>query len=488
MTNPGNNLSERTVVGSFWVLSLRIVDRVFQLTRTVILARLLSPNDFGLFGVALLVLSTLETFSESGFNHAIIQKKKNSQHYLDTAWTVGIIRGILIASIIFGLSKPVAIFFSTPLSELILKVIGISIVLQSLSNIAVIYFQKELKFHKLFIYQFSGTMADVSITIVFAIILKNVWALVFGLLAGNLVRCILSYIIVKYRPKLRFEKKKVKELFKFGKWILISAILMFIITNGDDFFVGKVLGVTMLGYYQMAYRISSIPASEISRVVSQVSFPAYSKLQDEINKLRGAYLKILRIISFISFPISGLIFVLAPEFTIIFLGDKWVTIITSIQMLVVWGLIRSIGGTIGPIIEAIGKPKILSYFQAVQFTILVALIYPLTITMGIFGTSVAVVISAFISNFAIFFILISIIKCSKIQFFRELFYPAGITGIFIGLIYLYKYFFFINNILSFSVIIIFSLIIYFAIFYLIEKIGKYRIFSLVKETLYIIKK
>jgi len=488
MTNPGDNLSERTVVGSFWVLSLRIIDRVFQLARTVILARLLSPDDFGLFGIALLVLSALETFSESGFNNAIIQKKRNSQHYLDTAWTIGIIRGFLIAFIIFGISKPVAIFFGSPLSESILKIIGISIVFQSLSNIAVIYFQKELEFHKLFIYQFSGTIADVLITIVLAIILKNVWALIFGLLAGNLIRCILSYLIIKYRPRLRFEKEKVKELFKFGRWILISTILMFIITHGDDFFVGKVLGITMLGYYQMAYRISSIPSSEISRVVSQVSFPAYSKLQDEIDKLRGAYLKILRIITFISFPLSGLIFVLAPEFTVIFLGNKWVAIITSIQMLVIWGLIRSIGGTIGPIIEGIGKPKILSYFQAIQFTILVALIYPLTIKMGIFGTSIAVVISAFISNFALCFVLISIIRCSKIQFFRELFYPAVVTGIFMGLIYLYKCFFPINNILIFSVIVIFSLIIYFSIFYLIEKIGKYRIFSLIKETIYIIKK
>ena len=143
------------------------------------MARLLSPNDFGLFGIALLVLSTLDTFCQAGFQQALIQKKGETRSYLDTAWTVGLIIGFLIAGIVFFLSKPAAIFFEAPAAENILRIIGISIILQSLNNIAVLYFQKELQFHKFFKYQFLGTIVDVSVAITFAFLLKSVWALVF---------------------------------------------------------------------------------------------------------------------------------------------------------------------------------------------------------------------------------------------------------------------------------------------------------------------
>jgi O-antigen/teichoic acid export membrane protein len=289
LLEPGLSLSQRAVRGGIWVFSLRIVQLLFNLGRLIILARILAPHDFGLMGIALLTMATLETFSQTGFQAALIQKKEDIRSHLDAAWTVLILRGFILFTILYLVAPYAAVFFNAPEAKPIIQVIAFSILLQAFTNIGVIYFQKELEFNKEFKYQFAGTLTDFIVAVSAVLILRNVWALVFGLLAGNAARCFVSYLIHPYRPHLSFDLGKAKELFGFGKWILGSSILFFLIMQGDDIFVGKFLGATMLGFYQLAYRISNMPATEITHVISQVTFPAYSKLQDNIPKLREAY-------------------------------------------------------------------------------------------------------------------------------------------------------------------------------------------------------
>jgi len=486
---PGSTLSEKTIKGGFWVFTIRIADRLFQLVRTIILARLLSPNDFGLFGIALLVLSTLETFSEAGFRHALIQKKGDTGQYLNTTWTVGIIRGFFIAAIVFLSARPIAIFFKAAAAENILRVIGLAIILESLTNVSILYFQKELRFYKYFQYRFLGTIVDVVVAISAAYLLKSVWALVFGLLAGNLVRCITSYIISPYRPKLQLNMPMAKELFGFGKWIMGSSILLFLITHGDDAFVGKILGTTMLGFYQMAYKISNLPATEITQVISQVSFPAYSKLQDKLERLREAYLKVLKLTSFISFPVAGLVFALAPEFTSIFLGDKWMPMVPAMQALAVWGLIRSFGATTGPLFMGIGKPRFATILQFIQFIILASLISSFSIRWGILGTSIAVVAAALVTNIIGGYVVVKLIKCKKADFLKVVLFPLLNTVIIVSALYLIKVYL-INSftITGFIVVVLAGIIIFSLLLYLFDKFFDYKILSFFKNEIILRKK
>ncbi len=171
-------LKARVVRGGMWVFALRITSRLFQLARTIVIARLLAPSDFGVFGIALLAMSALSTFSQTGFNAALVQKKQDTKHYLDTAWTVQAIRGGVLALIAFAIAPYVAAFFDAPAAKRILQVIALSVLLQGFTNIGVVYFQKELQFHKQFIYQLSGTLADIGVAISAAFLLRSVWALV----------------------------------------------------------------------------------------------------------------------------------------------------------------------------------------------------------------------------------------------------------------------------------------------------------------------
>ena len=432
LITPGEILSQKVVKGGFWVFFLRIVNRGFSLIRLIILARILAPSDFGLMGIALLTMSTLETFSQTGFQAALIQKKEDIESYLNGAWTVLILRGFILFVILYFIAPYAAIFFNTLEAKLIIQVIGFAILLRAFTNIGVIYFQKELEFSKQFIYQFSGTLADFIVAISAVLILRNVWALVFGLLAGNMIRCFMSYFIHPYRPRLSFDLRKTKELFGFGKWILGSSILGFLITQGDDIFVGKLLGTTALGFYQLAYRISNMPATEITHVISQVTFPAYSKLQDNIPKLREAYLKVLQVTAFLSFPIAGLIFALAPDFTKIFLGEKWMPMVPAMQTLAGYGMLRSIGATNGPIFQAIGRPDLSTKLQFLNLLMLAILIYPLTMKWGILGTSIAVTSYSVLKAPISFYIVIKVIKCSFWEFFKKIWIPFFNTSMTIG--------------------------------------------------------
>ena len=226
------SLYQKTIRGGFWIFFLRAVSRLLNLAKLIILARLLSPDDFGLFGIALLSLSVLETFSQTGFKNALIQKKGDISSYLDSVWTAGVIRGIAIAIILFFISPYVAIFFDVSEVVPILRTIGLAVIIQGLTNIAVIYFQKELEFKKYFQYQFLGSLSNTIVTISAAIIFQSVWALVAGLLAGSIVRLLMSYKIDSYRPKIRIDFRKLKELWGFGKWVMGSSMLVFLFLMG----------------------------------------------------------------------------------------------------------------------------------------------------------------------------------------------------------------------------------------------------------------
>lgn len=466
------SLSHSVIKSGFWVFSLRIVQQLLGLTRLVILARILAPNDFGLMGIALLTMATLETFSQTGFQAALIQKKKDIKSYLDAAWTVLILRGFILFAILYLIAPYVVLFFNTPEAKPIIQVISLSILLQAFTNIGIVYFQKELQFNKQFVYQLSGSLADFIVAVSAVLILQNVWALVFGMLAGNAVRCFVSYLIHPYRPQLSSDLGKAKELFGFGKWVLGSSIIIFLLTQGDDIFVGKLLGATALGFYQLAYRISNMPATEITHIISQVTFPVYSKLQSDIPKLREAYLKVLQITAFLSFPIAGLIFVLAPDFTKIFLGEKWMPMVPAMQVLCLFGVTRALNGTMGSIFQGIGEPKIITFGASFQLILLTAIIYPLTRKWGILGTSLALIIPNVLVLFYLIRKLVFAMNYRSVYFINSLFPPlAGSVIICVTMAFLKKWY--NGNLTSFSLSILLGLGLYLIVMYKIDKIFNY---------------
>jgi O-antigen/teichoic acid export membrane protein len=477
-------LSGKVAKSGLWIFALRVSDGSFGLIKLLILARLLAPSDFGLLGVAFLIIATLDTFSQTGLDTALIQMKDDIKEYLNTVWSISIIKGLILYAILFISAPYVAVFFNSPESVLIIRVVGITIILRSFTNIGTIYFQKELEFNKLFLCRFSSTIANFIVSIIAAFMLKSVWALVFGQLADCITGVVASYLFRPHRPRFVLDLVKVRRLFGFGKWVFISSILVFLFNQGDDYFVGNLLGMTALGFYQMAYKISNMPATEITHMISKVTYPAYSKIQDDLPRLRDAYLRILKLTAFLSFPVAGLIFSLAPDFTIVILGEKWMPMVPSMQVLVLWGLIRSIGATTGPVFYSVGKPDIATKLQTFQLILLMIFLYPFTIKWGILGTSLAVVLASAVVNIVVFFKVTKVIQCSIWSFAKVLIYPiVSILVTSISIMFIKIHFINSKGISEFIIFVLYGILVYSGISYFFDKFFRYQIISTVRDSL-----
>ncbi|MBN1404953.1 MAG: lipopolysaccharide biosynthesis protein [Candidatus Omnitrophica bacterium] len=431
------SMSRKVVHGGLLLLLLRITGHLFRLLCIIVLARLLSPQDFGFFGIVMLVFYFLETFSKLGFNEALIQKKNDIAPYLNSTWTIQIIKCLFFAALLLIFAPMIAGFFRVKEAAPLIRVLSLSVFLRGIANIGIIYFYKELEFYKQFLFEFVKTSAYLLTAIVLAFFFRNVWALVIGFLAGDLAGLILSYTLHSYRPKFRFDPKKSKELIKFGKWIFASGILAYLLTQMDNIFIGKMLAISMLGFYQIAYRISDISNAEINNIISYVAFPAYSKIQDDIVRLKSVYITILYTTVFLSFPIAALIFVLAGDFTMIFLGKNWMAIVPVMRVLVFYSVMASIISSMTPVFCSIGKPKVVARLQAAQVILLLIFIYPLTRFYGIAGTAAAVVSASAAMFFIRTGILIKAIGSYKWQFYKPIvaaFLTAFLSAAFVFLI------------------------------------------------------
>lgn len=475
----GKTLPQKMVQGGAWISSLKIIRKVFSLVRLVIIARILAPSDFGLMGIALLTMSALETFSTFGFRQALIQKKENTASYLDAAWTVLIARGFIVFVTLYLIAPFVAVFFHTPAVIPIIQVLGFLTFFQAFNNIGVIFFHKELEFNKVFIYRFVAISTNFIVAVSAALILRSVWALVLGLLAENVVSLVVSYLFHPYRPHFSKDLEKAKELFGFGRWILGSSILTFIGEHIDDIFVGRVLSAMALGFYQMAYRISNMIETQITAVISSVAFPAYAKIQDQQTRLQKVYFRIMRLTMAISIPIAvGMVF-LAPEFTQIFLGEKWMSMVTTMQLLAVAGLIKSIVSIGSPLFVGSGFPKYEFYMQSIRGLIIIIVIYPLIVFMGILGAAIGVILSI-AGMFIIWYPLSQkITKASWKIYFSTLWPPAFCSLFMAGSIYIAKLYWnpiqqpFTMAIFVFVTIVVMSICVYFTSIYLLHKYYPY---------------
>lgn len=477
---PEPSLGKRVVRGGMWVFGLRISSRLLRFVSLLVLARLLAPEDFGLLGITLLTIAVLEVFSTTGFQQALVQRKGNIEEFIDTAWTVHAIRGVVLYAILYFTSPLVASFFETPGVTPLVRVAGITLVLRGLSNIRLLYFQKELEFSREFIYQITVAAANVGVSIALAVIYRSVWALVLGMVAGNLTGLIVSYAMIPRLPRLKLNPVYFREMFAFGKWVFGSSILMFLVTQGDDAFVGKMLGATALGFYQLAYRISNLPATEITHVISRVTFPAYSKIQDDIPRLREAYLRVLQLTTFLAFPIAGMIFVFGGDFTRLFLGEKWLPMVPAMQILALAGLARSIQATTGPVFYGMKKPRIVTKFEAVRFAVLAAFIYPFTVHWGLFGTGFAVLLSICASNVLFDIVVVRTIECPPFKFVKTLAIPLVNASIAVSAVSIFKYNMQSSGLVAFCLLVAGTIALYTLLTWLAQRLLRYGLATTVR--------
>ena len=420
----GDGIRDRAVKGSIWLFAIRGLGRGLELIKLAVLARILAPEDFGLMGIALLVMAAIEHFSKLGLGTALIQRKEeNVDPYLDTAWVMKLGRGAALGAVAFLAAPLFASFFDDPRVTDLVRALAVLPMLRGLFNPGIVYFKKDLEFHRQFAFDTTGNVVNFVAALGFAAVYPSVWALVFGHLVEEVVKLGISYLLHEYRPSIRFDLPKVKELFGYGKWITASGAVLFVLNQGDDAFVGWFLGATALGFYQMAFRFGNAPSTELSQVVSNVLLPTFSKVQQETERLRKTFQRSLQLITFASFPAAIGVIVVAPLFVSVILGEKWLSLVEELQILAIWGLFRSLRPVFNNMFQAVGRPDISTKISFARLVLMSAVIYPATAAFGTEGTAIAVTIPAALSMLVGGYIAVGIVELRVREFVVELSYP-----------------------------------------------------------------
>jgi len=397
VVQPGSRLSQRVLHAGFWMVAMRVAVRSLGIVRIIVLARLLTPTDFGLVGIALLVMGFLESFTEIGFDYALVQRKGNISSHLNTVWTVFFVQQLLLGGILIASGHWIAVFFSAPAAGPIVQVMGGIAAISGFKNIGLVYFRKELEFNKRFIFETVVVVADLAVAIPAALLLRNAWALVFGSLASNVIGVILSYFIHPYRPRPSFSIQRARELFSFGKWVFLTTTVVSLSQRADSLVIGKFIGASALGLYQIANRVSDEPLQEIKTTTASVAFPAYSKIQDNPPLLSQGFLSMVEFVAVIVFPFAIVILLLAPDFTRLVLGEQWMPAVAAMQVLGLAAAIKIIVATGGSLYMGMGHPRLNFYITLLRAVAILASIYPLTKIFGVTGAALSMLIAAVVT-------------------------------------------------------------------------------------------
>lgn len=355
-------LAKKTVQGTIWAFTAFGLGKFLLFVSSVILARLLTPADFGLAGLALVVINFLGFVRDIGVGNALIyHNNKENDKAPSTAFWISCLASLILFSLTIFISPWTALFFEQPVVEPMVQLLAASFLITSLGSTHDALLQKELNFKKKLIPDLSQAILRGVVSIVLAWAGWGVWSLIWGQLIGALSFTIVAWGVLPWRPRFTFDKTLAKRLISYGYHIMMIDFLATIGAQTDYLFVGKLAGEVALGIYTVAYRIPELIIMNALSVTSKVIFPAYTKLQNDQQALQRAFLMTLKFISLVAFPFGIGLFVTAPDLVHVLYTDKWASAIPALQVLALFALIRMIGGAgTGSIYKAIGRPDIIT--------------------------------------------------------------------------------------------------------------------------------
>lgn len=381
------SLRDRTARNIGIVAVLQVFASAVNAITLIVLANLLTPYDFGIVGVAGFMLGIIGQFSDFGLGPAVIQRQKDTEEALYTGGAMRILIALVLFIVAFLTADVAAWIFKSDEVVTVIRVSAVMFFLTSAGFVSTTRLTKELKFGKLGIVMVVISLVSASSSIAIAWFTRTYWAMIIGPIIGTSIGLIALYIVCPWKARFRIDRRIAKELFTYGKHVFLMLFLVFLIFHLDDAFVGAFLGLTVLGYYYIAYRWSSYFANFLTKLVYKVMFPTYSQIQEEPGRLKRGYLETLDVLSLMAFPLYFALIVVAPEFVELLLGSQWMPAVLSLQILCFFGLMRTLTEPAGNVFLAVGKSKILSMTNLLSLILIVIFIYTATVEYGIAGIS-----------------------------------------------------------------------------------------------------
>ena len=419
-------VGSRMASGAAWMVLAKLVERSLGVISTLILARLLVPEDFGLVAVATAIIAILELLTGFGFDLALIRDPQATRSHYDAAWTLNALIGVAIALLMVALAIPAGRFFGDDRIVWILSVLALSPVIGGLENIGVVAFRKELNFRREFVFLCGKKAAMILTAVPLAMVLGNYWALAAGMVIGRFAATALSYWMHPYRP--RWSLAHGADLFAFSKWMFVVNIVSFFKLRFADFVIGRITGPVGLGLYNVGSEIANLPTSELVAPINRAVFPGYSLMGGDVAVLRKAYLSVTGVVALFALPAGAGIAAIAPILVPLVLGPKWLDTIPIMEVLAFFGLITALQSNSFSIFLAMGVPRIPAILGGVHAVILVAALLLGVSRMGIVGAAWATLGTALILMPVNFYLLMRLVECRFGELVDILWRPCTATA------------------------------------------------------------
>lgn len=351
------NVRKSLVRGTAWIAGARMLTNGLGFISTLVLARILTPADFGLVALATTMLAILTSLTDLSLTSALVQHKDPQQHHFHTAWTFQVIRNTLLGIVFAIAAWPAASIFNEQRIINLMIVLSSSIIIQGFNNPYAIMLTRDLIFWHQFVLQVGAKLVSLIVSIVIAVSFKSYWALIWGTVAGQFFSLVISYMILPFRPKLCF--KGGRDLFSFSLYLTFGQMINTVNWKSDQIFIGGYLGRAELGYYTVGDNLAVMPTRELTAPITQTLYPAFSRVKDDLGRLRWAYQNAQAFVTAIALPAGVGTALLAHSLVVLAMGEKWLNAVLVIQVLAAVFAFQTLGSLSQPLAMATDNTRLL---------------------------------------------------------------------------------------------------------------------------------
>lgn len=365
------SLGRKTVRGVFWNYLSFAAGKLLTFVSTVVLARLLAPEHFGVVAIALLAINYLDVIGDLGIAAALIYQRDDIERASHVAFSISIVMGVVLWALATTGAPLVGAYFNEPAVVPMLRVLAFTFLIQAFGNVHVALLNKELEFRRSLLPDLVRSSAKGCAAIGLALAGWGAWSLVWGQVLGAIMATIALWVVQPWRPRFVWDAALGRRMLGYGLQIVLLQILSVVWDTADYVVVGKALGRTDLGLYQQAFRVSDLLILNICFVVGRVLFPSYTKLNHSPEAVRHGVLATMRYVALITLPISAGLCAVAPLFVNVVFGPRWLAMTPALQLLALRAGIGTLFFNVGYVLKAIGQPGIVNKLLVVKLAVMV---------------------------------------------------------------------------------------------------------------------
>ena len=393
------DLKKKTTAGMIWTALQKYSTMFISFISGIILARLLTPYDYGCIGMLSIFMLLAEAFIDGGFGSALIQKKNPTKEDYSTIFWFNIGMSVLMYSVLYLSAPAIARFYDIPLLCNVLRVQGLVLFIYALNIIQRNQLRKKLNFRVLSIIAIITSITSLIVTIIMAYMGFGVWALVAQNLFVAGIPALVFWFYVKWRPTWTFSWQSFRELFSFGFYMFLTILLNRFGSQIQGLLIGRFYNASTMGYYSKAYGTEKLASTSISQVMTQVTYPLYAEVQDNMEVLSNMIKRLTMTLSYITFPLMFVLLLCAKPLFLILYSDRWIQSVPYFQVLCIAGLGTCIQAVNYQSIAAIGKSRLMFNWTIVKRAVGIGFVIGGLLLWGMKGLLVGVVLNTWFSYF-----------------------------------------------------------------------------------------